>query len=303
MKYLVTIIIPTMFSSVSYLNNCLLSLRKLKNQPKLKGSAIQIIIACNTSQQEMNKVKTDLQNIWQSQSQTQQITWQWVCLDKNTGFTGAVNAGIKQAQSKYIVLLNDDTVVDENWLSELMLTQQKTEAEMVASKIYLGDKKTLDSQGFGFAWRGKAEALDENLQCSLSRKKDYWLNNPNLLPKTTMKEPFGPDAAAALYKKELFDKIGLFAKDFFAYLEDVDLALRARQAGMNCVLADKAVVYHYKHASSNKNQGFKTKQDFKNWWKIVISSYTRRVWRKFLILILLERAKNLSGFLKNKNLL
>ena len=139
---------------------------------------------------------------------------------------------------------------------------------MVASKIYLSDQKTLDSQGFGFAWRGKAEALDQNLQCSLSSAKDYWLNNPELLPKTRMTEPFGPDAAAALYTKELFDQIGLLAEDFFAYLEDVDLALRARQAGMNCVLADKAIVYHYKHASSSIKQGFKAKQDLKNWWKI-----------------------------------
>ena len=171
---------------------------------------------------------------------------------------------------------------------------------MVASKIYLADKKTLDSQGFGFAWRGKAAALDQNLQCSLSTAKDYWLNNPQLLPKTKLQEPFGPDAAAALYTRKLFDKIGLFDNDFFAYLEDVDLALRARQAGMHCALADKAIVYHYKHATSSQKQGFKATQDLKNWWKIVHRRYNFAVWKKFPGLILIERLKNLSGYLKSR---
>ncbi len=299
MNYLATIIVPTLLSNLDYLENCLVSLQKQKLNAIKTKAPIEIIIACNTSQQEMQQVQKDWQNIWQAPSANPQITWQWLCLGKNIGFTGAVNAGIKQAQGKYIVLLNDDTVVTENWLSELILTQQKTGAELVASKIFLSDQKTLDSQGFGFAWRGKAEALDQNLQCSLSNAKDYWLNNPELLPKTKMTEPFGPDAAAALYTKELFDQIGLLAEDFFAYLEDVDLALRARQAGMNCVLADKAIVYHYKHASSSKKQGFKTKQDLKNWWKIVNKRYDLAIWKRFAGLIIVERMKNLSGIIKN----
>lgn len=298
MNYLATIIIPTLLSNPDYLENCLASLQKQKLNTLKTKAPIEIIIACNTSQQEMQQEQKDLVNIWQAQPANPQITWQWLCLGKNTGFTGAVNAGIKQAQGKYIVLLNDDTVVTENWLSELILTQQKTGAELVASKIYLSDQKTLDSQGFGFAWRGKAEALDQNWQCSLSNAKDYWLNNPELLPKTRMTEPFGPDAAAALYTKELFDQIGLLAEDFFAYLEDVDLALRARQAGMNCVLADKAIVYHSKHASSSKKQGFKAKQDLKNWWKIVNRRYNSAIWKRFAGLIIVERMRNLFGVIK-----
>ncbi len=288
-----------MFSNVDYLKNCLVSLQKLKFQPKLDQSQIQIIIACNTSQQEMIEVEKKFQTLLKTQTKDYQITWRWLCLDKNTGFTGAINAGIKQARGEYIVLLNDDTVVDQHWLGELIITQQRTSADMVASKIYLSDKKTLDSLGFGFAWRGKAEALDQNLQCSLSSEKDYWLNNPELLAKTKMVEPFGPDAAAALYTKELFDKIGLLENDFFAYLEDVELALRARQAGMNCVLAEKAIVYHYKHVTSSKKQGFKAKQDLKNWWKIIIRRFSVKVWLKFYLLILVERTRNLSGYIKS----
>lgn len=300
MQYLASIIIPTMFSNPDYLKNCLISLQKQELEKLNLEPKIQVIIACNSNQDEMLKVKDSLQKVLSLQTKKCTIDWQWLCLHKNKGFTGAVNAGIKRAKADYIVLLNDDTQVDRNWLSELIITQQKNNADMVASKIYLSDKKTLDSQGFGFAWRGKAETLDDNLQCSLSSDKDYWLNNPALLAKTKVQEPFGPDAAAALYTKKLFDKIGLFAEDFFAYLEDVDLALRARQAGMNCALAEEAIVYHHKHASSKKKQGFKAKQDLKNWWKIARRRYEFGVWKRFGGMILVERMKNLNGCWKNK---
>lgn len=300
MSYFASIIIPSTIFNSSYLKNCLDSLTKFEISLTFSNSKIEIIIICNSSQKDMNKFQNDFQSLFTFKTKNYQIAWQWLCLGKNTGFTGAVNAGIKQAKGDYIILLNDDTTVDPNWLKELVKTQQETGADMVASKIYLADKKTLDSQGFGFAWRGKAEALDQNLQCSLSSKKDYWLNNPELLPNTKLTEPFGPDAAACLYSRKLFDKVGLFDNDFFAYLEDVDLALRARQAGMHCALADKAIVYHYKHSTSRKKHGFKAKQDLKNWWKIVLRRYDFADLKRFAGLILLERLKNLSGYLKSQ---
>jgi GT2 family glycosyltransferase len=299
-KTLTSIIIPTLFTNIDYFQSCLDSLTKQKQIEQTTTTPIEIIITANTTQQLMEQAQNKLQPSLREQSSSN-LTINWLCLGKNTGFTGAVNAGIKVAKGRYIILLNDDTIVDKNWLNELISTQQQTKADMVASKIYLSDKKTLDSQGFGFAWRGKAEPLDKNLQSSLSLAKDYWLNNPNLLPQTNFQEPFGPDAAAALYTRELFNKVGYFDNDFFAYLEDVDLALRARQAGMHCALAEKAIVYHYKHATTKKQKhSFKAKQDLKNWWKIVCRRYTNQVWLRFAGVILLERLKNLSGYLKSK---
>ncbi len=300
MPYLASIIIPTLLSNEQYLANCLLSLNQSALGKHFAAKKFQVLVVFNTDRQQFAKAQAELKNRLKEASINQQFTIDYLCLEQNLGFTGAVNAGIEQAKSQYIILLNDDTEVDKNWLQELLLKQESTGAEMVASKIYLSDKKTLDSQGFGFAWRGKAAALDEKLKCALSDQKDYWLNHPDLLAKTGIEEPFGPDAAAALYTKNLFDQVGLLETDFFAYLEDVDLALRARQAGMNCVLAEKALVYHHKHASTNKQaKSFKSKQDLKNWWKIVLRRYNFRAWKKFAGLILLERGRNLKGFLKS----
>ena len=64
-----------------------------------------------------------------------------------------------------------------------------------------------------------------------------------LLRKTDKKEfIFGACAGAALYKKKLFEKVGFFDEDFFAYYEDVDLSFRAQLAGFQCLYVPEAVV-------------------------------------------------------------
>jgi GT2 family glycosyltransferase len=58
-------------------------------------------------------------------------------------------------------------------------------------------------------------------------------------------EVFGPCAGAALYRKKMLDEVGLFDEDFFAYMEDVDLALRGQMAGWKCMYAPGAIVCHF----------------------------------------------------------
>lgn len=218
---------------------------------------------------------------------------------KNTGFAAAVNAGIKASNSDLILTLNDDAYLDLKCLTELVRTQQKTQSDMVAATIYLDRSGTIDSCGFDFAWRGKATALkpgDHGLTSPLSSLSDNWQRHPELLPTSDLfDQPFGPDAAVALYTKKLFTQLGGFTESFFAYLEDVDLALRARLQGMYCVHAPAAIAYHEKHQTSQQMGSFKAKQDVKNWWRIVLGSYPRSVWWEFCCRILLERLKNLRG--------
>lgn len=285
----VSIIIPTMLANPNLLRSCLDSLSKLKTTAKF-----EVIIVGNVAKPILDKFKKSLKLVYPAT---------WIALGSNQGFAKAANAGIVKSQAAFIALLNDDTQVDQNWLSELLSVCQQSGADMVASNIYLADKKSLDSQGFSFAWRGKAKAII-NYKTKLKSWPDYWLNEGNneLFSNTKLefwREPFGPDAAACLYTRKLFDKVGDFNEDFFAYLEDVELALRARRAGFYCALAEKAEVYHHKHASSAKMSGFKAKQDFKNWWRIVVDTYPEKAWEKYWYLILVERLKNLSGLFKS----
>jgi GT2 family glycosyltransferase len=289
MQISVNIIIPTLWKQPALLEACLQSISKLK----LSGVQLQVIVVSNVSHKQHRNFQSSIHV-------PENITVIWIVTGKNLGFAGATNLGFAHSLADYYVCLNDDTQVDQFWLYELIKTQKKTGAEMIASTIYLADKQTLDSQGFTLAWRGKAEALIAG-QSSLNSLPDHWLRHKGAFSrqdKAFWQEPFGPDAAACLYTKKLIDTVGVFRADFFAYLEDVELALRARKQGFYCALATDAIVYHHKHATSSTMSSFKARQDMVNWWKIVLT-YPYYAWQNFTASILIERLKNISGFIKS----
>ncbi len=169
-----------------------------------------------------------------------------VTLQKNCGFAGGNNAGIRMASGTYIALLNNDTKVDPDWLRNLL---QEAEAGpsavgMWASKILSYDKPDIiDNVGLllyldGLA-RGKGRLEKDRGQYDRAG------------------EAFFPSGCAALYRREMLDEIGLFDEEFFAYADDVDLGLRARLAGWQCIYVPSAKVYHRYSASSSAYSPFK----------------------------------------------
>jgi GT2 family glycosyltransferase len=151
--------------------------------------------------------------------------------EKNLGFAGGTNSGIRQARGDYILTLNNDTQVDRCFLECLVKPMQSDKSiGMCASKMLLPDGR-INSAGIcisrsGAAWdRGMFEPDDGQYDCR--------------------EEVLGPCAGAALYRKKMLDEIGLFDEDFFLYMEDVDLAFRAKLAGWKCIYVPEAVVHHH----------------------------------------------------------
>ena len=165
-----------------------------------------------------------------------------IALSENTGFSRAVNLGIKKASGKYIALLNNDIETHPNWLQNLKLATEKyPQYYSFACKILCFDKRDIiDSAGDGYKINGVAY------------RRGHYQKDSNEFNQE--QEVFGPCGAAALYKKKLFDKIGLFDEDFFAFYEDVDLNFRAQLAGFKCIYIPSAVVYHIGHGSSQNNE-------------------------------------------------
>jgi GT2 family glycosyltransferase len=151
---------------------------------------------------------------------------------ENRGFSVAVNEGIRRADGEYIALLNNDTEVDSRWLEELVnALERHPETGFCASKMLNYYKRTIiDTIGDGFSRYGIAFKRG-------ARKKDG--------PRYSREEcVFGACAGASIYRKELFEEVGLFDEDFFAYLEDIDLSFRAQLKGYRCLYVPTAVVYH-----------------------------------------------------------
>jgi GT2 family glycosyltransferase len=186
-----------------------------------------------------------------------------VRLEENRGFSAAVNAGISASASPYICLLNNDTEVDPRWLGEIVTAlDANPDVGAAASKIlFFSDRTTVNSAGdqfslFGVAYQRRLTHGDVNL-----------FSVPQYV--------FSACGAAALYRRRILEKVGLFDEVFFAYQEDVDLGFRIQLAGYHCLFVPTAIVYHKYHATSSRNS---------NLW------FYLRERNKYFILI-----KNLSG--------
>jgi hypothetical protein len=149
---------------------------------------------------------------------------------ENLGFAGGSNVGIREARGEYILTLNNDTIVHPGFVGELVKPMmQDPSVGMCASKMVFPDGR-INSTAIcisrsGAAWdRGGGE--------------------PDLGRYESEDEVFGPCAGAALYRCTMLDEIGLFDEDFFLFMEDVDLAFRARLAGWKCMYVPKARMVH-----------------------------------------------------------
>ena len=170
---------------------------------------------------------------------------QVIANDRNLGFAAAVNQGIRVSDSRYVVTLNNDTEPEPGWLAALVATAERDPTVgMCASKMLFADRPgVINSTGIyldrtGIAWDRRGGEPDDERG-------------------TEPVEVFGPCGGAALYRRTMLDEVGLFEEDFFAYLEDVDLAWRARLAGWRCLYVPAARVLHHHSATSVEGSSFK----------------------------------------------
>ncbi len=188
---------------------------------KLKYSNVELLLVDNgSSDKSVDIVRKNYENV------------RIIELGKNIGFSQGNNLGVLYSNGDYIALLNMDTVVDENWLTELVKVAQKSsKIGVVASKIYYySEKDIIDYAGstcdtYGNTAHIGAENRDNNY---LSQQR------------TT----FYACGASLLFKKELYNKIGLFDPLYYMYYEDVDFSWRTWISGYEVVYAPKSHIYH-----------------------------------------------------------
>lgn len=159
-----------------------------------------------------------------------------ICNELNLGFAGTCNVGLRAASTPYVVLLNNDTHVDENWLAEGLAAFDAEDVGSVASLVVLADPPHLiDTAGDVYSVVGGA------------------LKRNHLQPRDTAeslsRDCFSPSGASAFYRREAVEKVGLLDESFESYYEDVDLGFRLAWAGYRCRFAPRSVCYH--HLSSS----------------------------------------------------
>ncbi|MDO8445573.1 MAG: glycosyltransferase family 2 protein [Deltaproteobacteria bacterium] len=159
---------------------------------------------------------------------------------ENLGFAKGNNQGIRAAKGKYIATLNNDTVVDKEWLSNLVNVAESSENHvgMWAPKILsMKEPAKIDSVGGLLIYKD-----------GIARGRGRGKEDKGQFDK--VEGILFPSACSALYRKDMLDDVGLFDEDLFAYCEDTDLGLRGRLAGWKAVSVPDAVVYHHYSGST-----------------------------------------------------
>ncbi len=156
--------------------------------------------------------------------------------DRNAGFGGAINQGMRASSAPYLATLNDDAVAHPKWMEALAAAiERRPDVGMCASQVRLFGEPRLDSAGMLVALDGSSKQRGHG-------------RPPEDFP--VLEEVLLPSGSAALYRRAMLDEIGGFDDDFFLYCEDTDLGLRARWAGWKCLYVPEAVVeHHYSHSA------------------------------------------------------
>lgn len=170
--------------------------------------------------------------------------------ETNLGFIGSCNVGAKRAQGKYVLFLNNDTIVQPHWLEELVQTFELVpDAGLVGAKLLYPDGSLQEAGSIvwndGSAWNyGRFDEAEKPEYCYL-REVDYCSGACIVLP------------------TELFSQLGGFDDRYApAYGEDSDLAFKVRQAGKKVLYQPKAEIVHFEGTSSGTkvSQGVKRHQ-------------------------------------------
>jgi len=151
---------------------------------------------------------------------------------KDYGFAGANTIAASHASGKYITLLNIDTVVDENWLTELVKVVESSERiGIVTSKqIYYHQKDMIYYAGLS-----TSKFLENRRYGDLMKIDEF----PDIQMKT-----FFAEGASLLIRKSIYDKIGLFDPQYYAFSEDLDLSWRVWLYGYDVIYVPTSIIYH-----------------------------------------------------------
>jgi len=207
----------------------------------------------------------------------------------NLGYCEGNNVGVQKASGEFIVILNPDTVVDSNWLNDLIVAYyiygdgiyQPKFLTTTDHKILMSTGNMIQLFGFGFS-RGKGQV--DTKQFEKIEKIGY------------------ASGTCIFTTKKIFLKIGMFDPFLFAYHDDLDLCWRAILQGINSYYVPKSIVYHPPEGFSFKWSSFKYYLLERNRLYCILTNYSRTTFYKMLPALILVEIAIIIFYLKKRML-
>ncbi len=168
----------------------------------------------------------------------------WIELKTNLGFARAVNEGIRASSSPYVMILNNDVRLDSDCIGRMIFVLEKLpKIGVVTCRIMSANNPYIvDSCGAGISKECKC------FQIGWGRRWDsttgFCHHLKNILRYGQLLPVFGSTGTCAIFRRNAFEKVGLFDEEFFMYLEDMDWAIRACALGIRTVVVFDALAFH-----------------------------------------------------------
>ncbi len=184
-------------------------------------------------------------------------------LGANTGFSHAVNCGIRAAGTEWICILNNDVSPEPDWLASLMRRAETANVWFAAGKLLDASAHHLMDGAFDAICRGACA-----WRCGHGRPDSALWNQ-------TREIRFAP-FSAGLLRAQLFERVGFLDEDFESYLEDIDFGIRCATAGFTGVYAPEAVAYHAGSATLGRWHRDTVRKIARNQILLVAKHYPRK---------------------------
>ncbi|NUM54361.1 MAG: glycosyltransferase family 2 protein [Candidatus Hydrogenedentes bacterium] len=255
MNAALTVVVPT-FNRVDLLRECLQSIREQSMRP-----AETIVVDDGSTEDVAGFISREFSEV------------RLVRMDKNGGFCRAANAGFRAATSEFIFLLNNDMTLDHDCIEHLM---RGADARTLRTPLVLfkSDPDTIYCAGDRILTNGRPEPIG--------------FRKP-LAGSTMPARVFGVTFGAALIPHAALRRVGYLDEKFVAYFEDADFCMRARWAGLDCMLVPEAVAYHVGSASLGGKTSRRSMLCYRNHALLVAKNFPLAVILRFLPALVLER--------------
>ncbi len=189
---------------------------------------IELIVVDNASKDKTVEIISEFREKFD-------FPYKTIILEKNLGYTGGVNLGIKNSSGDFTLILNQDTYLEKDFIEKALKGFEDKEVGLVSGKILRFDKETIDSTGQFLSLSLYPVERDYNKKASDIERK---------------REIFSVCGAVAFYRRKTLEDIKIddeyFDKDFFMFFDDIDIGWRANIRGWKGIYVSDAIAYHFR---------------------------------------------------------
>jgi len=255
---LVSIVIPH-WNHREVLADCLQSLQKTEYDP------LEIIVVDNHSEDDsVAYVREHFPEVHLVENK------------ENRGFAGGCNDGAARAQGEYILILNNDTTQEPDWITELVRFMETNPSIGVAQPKLINAKNPES-----FDYSGAAGGFMDRYGFPFARGRIFESVEEDTGQYDTPIQVFWASGTACIVRTKMYRQIGLFDETFFAHMEEIDMDWRAQLAGWDIAVVPQSKIYHHSGFTLPPESPFKKYLNHRNSVFMLLSNYQpwNTLWR------------------------